>query len=155
MQVTVILGSSSDMPVAEKCTAILGKLGISYEIRVASAHRSPSLVRGIVEGSKAEVIIAIAGMAAALPGVAASYTTKPVIGVPVGASLGGLDALLSIAQLPPGIPAAAVGIGQGENAALLAAEIMALSDSGLAQKLASYRKGLAEKVRKQDEGLRK
>ncbi|MFC2174528.1 5-(carboxyamino)imidazole ribonucleotide mutase [archaeon] len=155
MQITVILGSSSDAPIAEKCTKILDKFGIGYETRVASAHRAPEIVKEIVESSESEVFIAIAGLAAALPGVVASHTTKPVIGVPVGVKLDGLDAFLAIAQMPPGIPVATVGVDRGDNAAVLAAEIIAVKDTTLAAKLGSYREEMKEKVRKQDAEMRK
>ena len=155
MQVIVILGSSSDAPIAEKCTALLEQFGVNYEQRVASAHRTPEKVEEIIANSDAKVFIGIAGLAAALPGVIASHTTKPVIGVPVGAKLEGLDALLSIMQMPPGLPVATVGIDRGDNAALLAVEILAINDEGLAKKLTDYRAGWKEKVDKQDAEMRK
>lgn len=150
MQVTVVLGSASDKPVADKCAEILRELGIPYKIRVSSAHRTPERVAEIARDPSSDVFIAIAGLSAALPGVIASHTTKPVIGVPVNAKVGGLDALLSIAQMPPGIPVASVGIDRGENAALLAAQILALKDNSLNEKLLAYRKKLREKVEKDD-----
>jgi len=155
MPVMLILGSSSDKPIAEKAAKILDEFGVKYDLRVASAHRAPEMVKGIVEKSNADVFIGIAGLAAALPGVIASHTTKPVIGVPVGTKLDGLDALLSIMQMPPGVPVACVGIDRGENAALLAIEILALKDAKLAAKLAGHRKGMARKVGEQDKELRK
>lgn len=155
MQVTVILGSSSDMPVANKCKAVLDKFGVDYEVRVASAHRTPELAKEIATKSDSGVFIAIAGLAAALPGVIASHTTKPVIGVPVNVKLGGLDAMVSMVQMPPGMPVATVGIDRGDNAALLAIEILANSDSGLADKLAAYRREMGEKVRRQDREMKK
>jgi 5-(carboxyamino)imidazole ribonucleotide mutase len=133
--VLVLLGSESDMPVAKKAADALTELGISHEVKVASAHRQPDLLDKIIKGSDAKVFIGIAGLSAALPGVIASKTKKPVIGVPVNVKLDGLDALLSTMQLPPGVPVATVGIDNGKNAALLAARILALSDAKLAAKL--------------------
>ncbi|MCX8175000.1 MAG: 5-(carboxyamino)imidazole ribonucleotide mutase [Candidatus Micrarchaeota archaeon] len=135
VDVLIMLGSESDMAIAEKAKKALDELGIPNEIKVASAHRAPELVDKIVRESDAKVFIGIAGLSAALPGVIASKTKKPVIGVPVDVKLGGLDALLSIAQIPSGVPVAAVGIDNGKNAALLAARILALSDRKLAEKL--------------------
>ncbi|MCX8194991.1 MAG: 5-(carboxyamino)imidazole ribonucleotide mutase [Candidatus Micrarchaeota archaeon] len=134
-EVLVLLGSESDMPIANKVKEELDKLGISNEVKVASAHRTPDLVDKLVKESDAKVFIGIAGLSAALPGVIASKTKKPVIGVPVNAKLGGLDALLSIAQMPPGVPVAAVGIDNGKNAAVLAARILALLDKNLEKKI--------------------
>ena len=135
MEVLIVLGSESDMRVAKKTEEALGELGISHEVKVASTHRQPDLLDKIVRESDAKVFIGIAGLSAALPGVIASKTKKPVIGVPVNVALSGLDALLSIMQLPPGVPVATVGIDNGKNAALLAARILALTDSKLAEKL--------------------
>ncbi len=135
VDVLILLGSESDMPIARKAADALKGLGISHGIKVASAHRQPDLLDRIVKESDAEVFIGIAGLSAALPGVIASKTTKPVIGVPVNVKLKGLDALLSTMQLPPGVPVATVGIDNGKNAALLAARILALSDAKLAGKL--------------------
>ncbi|VVB99543.1 N5-carboxyaminoimidazole ribonucleotide mutase [uncultured archaeon] len=133
--VLIILGSESDMPVADKAKQALDELGIPCEIKVASAHRQPDLLDKLIRGSDAKVFIGIAGLSAALPGVIASKTKKPVIGVPVNVALSGLDALLSTMQLPPGVPVATVGIDNGKNAALLAARILALSDKKLAERL--------------------
>jgi 5-(carboxyamino)imidazole ribonucleotide mutase len=135
VDVIVLLGSESDMPIAKKATDALSELGISHELKVASAHRQPGLLDKIIKESDAKVFIGIAGLSAALPGVIASKTTKPVIGVPVNVKLDGLDALLSTMQLPPGVPVATVGIDNGRNAALLAARILALSDQETAEKL--------------------
>lgn len=135
VDVLVILGSESDMSIARKATDALSELGISNEVKVASAHRQPDLLDKIIRESDAKIFIGIAGLSAALPGVIASKTQKPVIGVPVDVKLGGLDALLSTMQLPPGVPVATVGIDNGKNAALLAARILAVSDSKLAAKL--------------------
>ena len=135
MDVLILLGSESDMEIAKKAKSALDELSVSSEIKIASAHRTPDLLDKIIRGSDAKVFIGIAGLSAALPGVIASKTKKPVIGVPVNVKLDGLDALLSTMQLPPGVPVATVGIDNGKNAALLAARILALSDSKLASKL--------------------
>ncbi len=153
--VLVLMGSSSDKPVFEKVKTTLHEFGVPYEVHVASAHRTPEKVKALVEASKADVVIAITGMSAALPGVIAAHTTRPVIGVPVDAKLDGMDALLSTVQLPPGVPVACVGIDRGENAALLAVEIMALKYEELGPKLAGYRAKLREKVEKDDSEAQK
>lgn len=144
-KVFIIMGSKSDLPVAEKATTLLRKFNISYEIAVASAHRTPGRVQDIVSGSDADVFIAIAGLSAALPGVVAAHTCRPVIGVPVSGGVN-LDALLSVVQMPPGIPVAAVGLDRGDNAAILAAEILSIGDPALSRKMEEYRKEMAEKV---------
>lgn len=135
VDVLIITGSESDMPIAKKAADALVEFGISHEVKVASAHRSPDLVDKLVKESGAKVFIGVAGLSAALPGVIASKTSKPVIGVPVNVKLEGLDALLSTMQLPPGVPVATVGIDNGKNAAILAARILALSDAKIAAKL--------------------
>jgi len=137
MDVTILLGSKSDMPVAEKCTKILDLFGVPYQLRVASAHRSPAFVEQIVRDAEADgctVFIAMAGLAAALPGAVASLTTKPVIGVPCGGKVP-FDSLLSIVQLPPGVPAATVGVDRGDNAGYLATQILALGNDDYAAAL--------------------
>ena len=144
-RVSIILGSKSDMPVAEKAITILRKFGIKFDIAVASAHRTPARVEELVKGSESDVFIAIAGLSAALPGSIAAFTVKPVIGVPVSGALS-LDALLSVVQLPPGIPVAAVGLDRGDNAAILAAEILAVTDEGVRKALIDYRKEQEAKV---------
>ena len=144
-KVSIIMGSKSDLPVAEKAINILKKFGVPFDIDVASAHRTPRRVEELVTKSDADVFIAIAGLSAALPGVIASFTTKPVIGVPVSGAIN-YDALLSIVQMPPGIPVAAVGMDRGDNAAVLAIEMMSISDKSLKAKLADYRKEQADKV---------
>ncbi len=144
-KVSIIMGSKSDLPVAEKAINILKKFGVPFDIDVASAHRTPHRVEELVTKSDADVFIAIAGLSAALPGVIASFTNKPVIGVPVSGAIN-YDALLSIVQMPPGIPVAAVGMDRGDNAAVLAIEMMSISDSSLKAKLADYRKEQADKV---------
>ena len=124
VDVAVICGSASDGPVAEKAVGGLKEHGLSYDYRVISAHRDPDRLDEYVKGSDARVFIAIAGLSAALPGVVASKTKRPVIGVPVSGKLMGIDALLSIVQMPRGVPVACVGIDNGENAALLAVRIL-------------------------------
>lgn len=122
--VIVVAGSKSDEGVVKGATSILDEYGISYSIEYASAHREPDRVRDIAHSPDCKVFIAIAGLSAALPGVIASHTRKPVIGVPVSGKLGGLDSLLSIAQMPKGVPVAAVGVDSGQNAAHLAKRIL-------------------------------
>jgi len=143
MKVTIVMGSTSDQPVAQKAQDLLDHLGIPYETVVASAHRTPDKVEALAK-SDADVFIAIAGLAAALPGSLAAHTTKPVIGVPVSGKVN-LDAILSIVQMPPGIPVAAVGLDRGDNAALLAAEILGVRDQEVRQRLADYRQQMREK----------
>ncbi len=156
MKVLVITGSESDLTLAKETVKLLDEFGIPYRIEVASAHRSPErVIRIIKEAEKdgVEVIIAMAGMAAALPGIIAAHTVLPVIGVPVNSSpLNGIDALLSIAQMPGGVPVATVAIGKAgaKNAAILAAEILGLKDQKLQKKLRSYREKLAEDIEKID-----
>jgi len=145
MKVHIIMGSKSDKHVADKAIEILEKFGVDYEVDVASAHRTPDRVREIVTNSDADVFIGIAGLSASLPGAIASYTNKPVIGVPVSGKLN-LDAILSIVQMPPGIPVAAVGLDRGDNAALLAVEILALNSRDLLRKLEEYREEMKKEV---------
>lgn len=140
-----MLGSKSDLRVAEKATEVLKELGVKYSVSIASAHRTPELVDKLVSEADAEVFIAIAGLSAALPGVIAARTSRPVIGVPVSGPLN-LDAILSVVQMPPGIPVAAVGLDRGENAAILAAEILSLKDPSVREALEAHRKKLKEKV---------
>lgn len=147
--VSIIMGSTSDLPVMEKAAKFLDEMEIPFEINALSAHRTPDEVEVFAKGAKArgvKVIIAGAGMAAALPGVVAASTTLPVIGVPIKGMLDGLDAMLSIIQMPPGIPVATVGVNGALNAGILAAEIIALADDTLAQKLQEYKSGLKEKI---------
>jgi len=145
MKIQIIMGSKSDMPIAEKAKKILDGFDVKYDITVASAHRTPDVLKDIVEKSDADVFIGIAGLAAALPGSIAAHTTKPVIGVPVSGKVN-LDAILSIIQMPPGIPVAAVGLDRGDNAALLAIEILAIKDKKLASQIEDYRKNMKKKV---------
>ena len=143
-KILILSGSKSDGKIVEKITSVLDEFKVEYKYEVASAHRDPAKVEKVVKSTFADVIIAVAGLSAALPGVAASHTLSPVIGVPVSAKLDGMDALLSISQMPPGIPVAAVGIDNGKNAALLALQILAINDKGLEKKLLAYR----EKMKK-------
>jgi 5-(carboxyamino)imidazole ribonucleotide mutase len=145
MKIQIIMGSSSDMPVAEKAKTIFEEFKVDYNIRVASAHRTPEVLKKLVEKNNADVFIGIAGLSAALPGLIAAHTIKPVIGVPVSGKVN-LDAILSIIQMPPGIPVGAVGLDRGENAALLAVEILAVNDKKLTTKLENYRKKMREKA---------
>ncbi|HEX7627319.1 MAG TPA: 5-(carboxyamino)imidazole ribonucleotide mutase [Candidatus Methanoperedens sp.] len=124
VNIAILIGSESDRHIAERTIKVLDNAGIDYDIQVLSAHRNPTELEDYIQKSDAQVFIAIAGLSAALPGVVASRTKKPVIGVPVSSKLGGLDALLSIAQMPKGVPVACVGIDNGENAAYLALRIL-------------------------------
>ncbi len=147
--VSIIMGSTSDLPVMEKAAKFLDEMAIPFEMNALSAHRTPQEVEAFAreaEGRGVRVIIAGAGMAAALPGVIAAGTTIPVIGVPIKGMLDGLDAMLSIIQMPPGIPVATVGVNGAQNAAILAAEMLALSDAELSAKLKAYKEGLKEKI---------
>lgn len=149
MDVQIILGSASDREIARKAVEVLKEFGVEYDVTVASAHRTPQRLEKVIRDAHekgVKVFIAIAGLAAHLPGVVASKTVKPVIGVPVESSMGGIDALLSIAQMPPGVPVACVGVGRGENAALLACEIIAATNENLHEKLKNYRQAMAEKI---------
>ena len=159
--VAVVMGSSSDWPTAKRTVETLRELGVECEVRVMSAHRSPEVVREFAAGAAGagvQVIIALAGGAAHLAGVIASHTTLPVIGVPMGSgALGGLDALLATVQMPSGVPVAtlAVGAAGAANAAVLAVQILALSDPDLAARLADYKARLAEKVSQADRDLQR
>jgi len=155
-KVSIIMGSTSDLPVMEKAAKVFDEFGIPFEINALSAHRTPAEVEDFVKNAKGrgiEVIIAAAGMAAHLPGVIASMTTLPVIGVPIKASLDGMDALLSIVQMPPGIPVATVGINGAENAAILATQIMAGKDEALQGKLVDFKENLKTKIVKANQEL--
>ncbi len=147
--VSIIMGSTSDMPVMEKAAQFLNDMEIPFEMNALSAHRTPTEVEQFATAAKArgiKVIIAGAGMAAALPGVVAANTTVPVIGVPIKGMLDGLDAMLSIIQMPPGIPVATVGVNGAQNAAIIAAEMLALADVQLDKKLTEYKEGLKQKI---------
>ncbi len=137
--VSIIIGSTSDQELGDKAAQILDEFGVTYDLQVISAHRNPEKLAKYVKESPAKVFIAIAGLAAALPGAVAAQTIKPVIGVPKEVKLGGLDSLLSIVQMPTGVPVATVGIDGAKNASLLAIEILALEDAELAQRLLDYR----------------
>jgi len=139
VKVSVVLGSDSDREVGDKAVATLDDFGVEHELVVYSAHRDPDGLKKYVDSSDASMFIAVAGLSAALPGAIASHTVRPVIGVPKEAKLGGLDSLLSIVQMPPGVPVACVGVDNARNAALLAIEILALNDEGLKKKLEEYR----------------
>lgn len=158
LKVGLIMGSDSDLPIVEKAVAVLKELGIGYEAHVYSAHRTPAEADAFTANAEANgfgVIIAFAGMAAHLAGAIAARTVLPVIGVPcASAALGGMDALLSTVQMPTGIPVATVAVGGGANAAILAAEMLALHDESLRDKLKAKRKSDAEKVLKKDADLR-
>ena len=133
--IAVIMGSSSDQKITDKVTTVLDEYKVDYDVQVISAHRNPAKLDEYIMKSDAKIFIAIAGLAAALPGVIASKTSKPVIGVPVESKVGGLDALLSIVQMPKGIPVATVGIDNVQNAAYLALRILALTDTKLSDQL--------------------
>ena len=151
------MGSTSDLPILEKAAAFLDSMQVPFEMNALSAHRTPAEVEEFARGARSrglKVIIAAAGMAAALPGVIAAMTTVPVIGIPVNSTLDGRDALLSIVQMPPGVSVATVGINGGLNAAILAVQILALTDAGLAARFDAYRAGLVDKIVKANADLR-
>ena len=153
-KVAIIMGSDSDLPVVAPAIKQLKELGIKTEVSVMSAHRTPKAAQEFSENAIENgfgVIIAAAGMAAHLGGVLAANTVLPVIGVPVGSSFGGLDALLATVQMPSGIPVATVALGGGKNSAILAAQMLALSDDSLREKLRGMRKEMAEAVREKDD----
>ena len=150
------MGSTSDLPVMEKACQLLNDMQVPFEVNALSAHRTPDAVGQFAAQARERglrVIIAAAGMAAALPGVIAAHTTVPVIGVPIKGMLDGLDAMLSIVQMPPGIPVATVGVNAAQNAAILACEMLALSDDDLAQRLSDYKQGLMQKIVKANADL--
>ena len=154
--ISIIMGSTSDLPVMEKACKWLNDHEIPFEVNALSAHRTPDAVEAFARGAKERgirVIIAAAGMAAALPGVIAASTTLPVIGVPIKGMLDGLDAMLSIIQMPPGIPVATVGVNAAQNAAILAAGMIALSDERVAQVVADWKAGLGAKIEKANKEL--
>ncbi len=156
--VSMIMGSTSDLPVVEKAARLLDEMQVPFEINALSAHRTPEAVEKFAKEAKGrgvKVILAAAGMAAALPGVIAANTTLPVIGIPVkGSVLDGVDALYSIVQMPPGIPVATVSINGAMNAAILAVQILALSDEVLAERFAAYKENLKQKIIKANEELK-
>jgi 5-(carboxyamino)imidazole ribonucleotide mutase len=138
-KVLIVIGSNSDLEFAKQCSEILNKYNVENKIEVASAHRDPEKLDQLIKNSKAQVFIAMAGLSAALPGVIASKTLKPVIGVPLAVKLGGLDSLLSIVNIPSGVPVATVGIDNAKNAAFLAIRILALNNKELEEKLKSIK----------------
>lgn len=152
------MGSTSDLPIMEKAAALLNEFQIPFEMNALSAHRTPKEVEAFATKAREngiQVIIAAAGMAAHLPGVIASMTTIPVIGVPINASLDGLDALLAIVQMPPGIPVATVGIDGAVNAAILAVQMMATGDVALQEKLVAHKDDLKKKIVEANQALKK
>ena len=154
--VSIIMGSTSDMPVMEKACKFLNDMQIPFEVNALSARRTPDAVEAFAKSAKdrgIKVIIAAAGMAAALPGVIAASTTLPVIGVPIKGMLDGLDSMLSIIQMPPGIPVATVGVNGAMNAAILATEMIALCDEEVAKKVSAYKATLGEKIEKANKDL--
>ncbi len=156
--VSIIMGSTSDLPVMEKAAQVLNDFSIPFEINALSAHRTPEEVEKFARGAAGrgiKVIIAAAGMAAHLPGVIAAMTPLPVIGVPVKVSLEGLDSILSILQMPPGIPVATVGINAAQNAGILAAQIIATGDSVVMNEVIKYKEGLKQKIVEANEELKK
>ena len=144
--VSIIMGSTSDLPIMEKAAQLLNDFEIPFEMNALSAHRTPVEVEQFAKNAESKVIIAAAGMAAHLPGVIASMTTLPVIGVPIKSSLEGIDALYAIVQMPPGIPVATVGINASLNAAILATQMLALGDEKINARLKAYKQGLAQKI---------
>lgn len=156
--VSIIMGSTSDLPVMEKAAAFLNDMQVPFEMNALSAHRTPAEVEKFAReaaGRGLKVIIAGAGMAAALPGVIAANTTLPVIGIPIkGSTLDGVDALYSIIQMPPGIPVATVAINGAMNAAILAVQMLSLADEELAKKFAAYKEGLKNKIVKANQDLK-
>ena len=156
--VSIIMGSTSDMPVMEKAAQVLNDFRIPFEINALSAHRTPEEVEKFARGAAArgiKVIIAAAGMAAHLPGVIAAMTPLPVIGVPIKASLEGLDSIFSILQMPPGIPVATVGVNAAQNAGILAAQIIGAGDSEVMKEMINYKEGLKKKIVEANEELKK
>lgn len=154
--VSIIMGSTSDYPVMEKAAKFLDDMGIPFEVNALSAHRTPEAVEIFAKNAKSnniKVIIAAAGMAAHLPGVIASMTSIPVIGVPINATLDGMDALLAIVQMPPGIPVATVGINASLNAAILALQILATDNTEFQTKLEKYKEGLKDKITQANKDL--
>lgn len=156
--VSIIMGSTSDLPVMEKAATFFDQMEIPFEMLALSAHRTPREVEEFASNAKArgiKVIIAAAGMAAHLGGVIASLTSLPVIGVPIRSSFDGLDSLLAIVQMPPGIPVATVGVNGSLNAAILAAQILATGDDQIASKIEAYKSSLTDKIVKANEELAK
>ena len=156
MDIAIIMGSDSDFEVMKKAVETLKDFEAKFEITVASAHRTPQKVQDFVKNSDAKVFIAAAGMAAHLAGVVASFTTKPVIGVPLSSEpFKGWDALLSTVQMPPGIPVATMAVGGAKNAALFALEILAVGDENFAKKLSDFRKKISAEVESKSDKIQK
>jgi 5-(carboxyamino)imidazole ribonucleotide mutase len=156
--ISIIMGSTSDLPVMEKAAQVLNDFKIPFEMNALSAHRTPEEVRTFSEGAAKrgiKVIIAAAGMAAHLPGVIASMTPVPVIGVPIKASLEGLDSIFSILQMPPGIPVATVGVNAAQNAGILAAQILGAGDEKIMKEVVKYKESLKKKIVEANEELKK
>ena len=156
--VSIIMGSTSDLPVMEKAAEVLNEFGIPFEMNALSAHRTPEEVEKFARNAASrgiKVIIAAAGMAAHLPGVIASMTPLPVIGVPIKATLEGLDAVFSILQMPPGIPVATVGVNAGQNAGILAAQILGTGNTGIMTSVSKYKESLKKKIVEANEELKK
>jgi len=153
MSVCIIMGSASDMEVARKAVKVLKDLDVPHTVHVCSAHRTPGKLVELVGSSGADVFIAIAGLSAALPGAVAAHTMRPVIGVPVSGKVN-MDSILSVVQMPPGIPVGGVGLDRGENAALLASQIIALRDDALCDRLKKHRDEMARKVEADDGKVR-
>jgi len=161
VKVAILMGSSSDLPVMEEASAMLRRFGVDFEMHIMSAHRTPDEVASFARSAREKgfsVIIAGAGMSAHLAGVVAAHTTLPVIGVPLSSSpLNGMDALLAMVQMPPGVPVATVSLGKAgaQNAALLAVEVLAIADEALRRKLEAHREDMKRKVLEQDAALPK
>lgn len=157
-KVCIVMGSDSDLKVMQSCIDRLRTFGVPFEVRIVSAHRTPAAAEQLAKNAAADgfgVIIAAAGKAAHLGGVLAAYTTLPVIGVPMGTSvMGGMDSLLSIVQMPKGIPVASVAIDGADNAAILAVQILAVADEALADKLAAFKASMADEVAAKDAAVR-
>jgi 5-(carboxyamino)imidazole ribonucleotide mutase len=152
MSVQIVIGSRSDIEVANRTKKVLSDLGIEHRMSIASAHRTPDIVETLAKSEEIQIFIAIAGLAAALPGAIAAHTSKPVIGVPVSGKIS-LDSMLSMVQMPKGLPVATVGLDSGENAAILAAEILALNDPKIQRALKSYREKMRQKIIQDNEEL--
>ena len=156
-RVLIVMGSDSDYPIIEPCIKLLNDFAVMTEVRICSAHRTPDIAAELARSAEAidvDVIVAAAGKAAHLPGVLASHTPLPVIGIPIKSdALGGLDALLSIAQMPPGVPVATVALDGAENAALLAVQIISVRDAALLAKMKDYKAGLVRKIEQKDRAI--
>ena len=156
-KVSIIMGSTSDLPVMEGAAKVLNDFKIPFEINALSAHRTPEEVAEFAKNAASrgiKVIIAAAGMAAHLPGVIASMTTLPVIGVPIKASLEGIDSIFSILQMPPGVPVATVGVNSAQNAGILAAQILATGDASILKEISAYKESLKKKIVQANEELK-